>query len=175
MITLIAIMGMVILVSILGTLVEKCMKKGDERWKKYLTVFSITNSIKFMFRKSKNNERIKIIAGLRAFAFLGITFYSMAFALMGAPSMPQPSDLGRYIKVMFFFYDLWLAISGFYLSCELYKYWSKDSSVKNILFTFLRKLLKTTLISTIAIIGINALAYSKTVTPLWSLAYSNFL
>lgn len=136
--------------------------------------FSFKSSINFMFNESKNNERIKIVAGLRAFAFLGMTFYNLAFGLMEAPSMPQPSVLTKQLAISYFFFDLWLIISGFYLSFELFKYWSKDESIKNIIYTVLRKILKIFAVSCLAVLLINSIIYSNRPSPLWVLAKNYF-
>lgn len=127
-----------------------------------------------MFSESKNNERIKIVAGLRAFAFLGMTFHNLAFGLMEAPSMPQPSPLPKHLAFCYFFFDVWLAISGFYLSFELFKYWSKDESIKNIIYTLFRRIVKIITVSCVTVLIFNAIVYSNKTSPLWTLAYKYF-
>lgn len=165
---------MIVLLTLMSTIIENCKTIKNEKWRKLISYFSFRSSINFMFSESKNNERIKIVAGLRAFAFLGMTFCNLAFGVMGSPSIPQPSTLTTQLAISYFFFDVWLCISGFYLSFELFKYWSKDESIKNIAYTVLRKILKIVTISCVAILGFNAIVYSNKTSPLWALAYNYF-
>jgi peptidoglycan/LPS O-acetylase OafA/YrhL len=72
-----------------------------------------------------NNERIKVLVGLRAYAFLGMTLFNLTFALLKIPSLPEKPTAEVYFLSFYFFFDIWFMISGFCLSFELSKQWNK--------------------------------------------------
>jgi hypothetical protein len=90
-----------------------------------IEVFSLQNSLIYFLHNSSNNERIKIIVGLRAFSFLGMTLFNLMFALVRIPSLPEIPKAEKYFVSFYFFFDIWLMINGFYLALELSRQWNK--------------------------------------------------
>lgn len=61
---------------------------------------------------------------------------------------------------LYYMFDLWLGISGFYFAFELEKLWLKRSSKKIVFYTFVRKVAKTLIITAICAIALQAMLHS---------------
>lgn len=142
---------------------------------------SIKSSFMFIFNRSKSIERINVIAGLRAFSFLGMTLYNIAFLLTTSPSLPQPSQISTGVQSIYFCFDVWLMIAGFYYSFQLCKNWSKSQNMKILFYIMMRKVIKIVSLSALVIILTNAIVYglsgnpdNSSNGPLWFLTWSYF-
>jgi hypothetical protein len=112
--------------------------------------------------------------GLRALAFLGMTLFNLTFALSKIPSSPTSPIVQKHLMSLYYSFDLWLMLSGFYLSLGLCKQYCRDKHPKVVLLAFLRRFLKLVILSAVSIVCINFLIHSAHSGPIWSLTLTSF-
>ena len=107
------------------------------------------------------------MVGLRCWAFICMCIYNISSVLLKTPTYLSLSNLHSLLAIFYYSFDIWLFISGFYLSFELSRNWSKLRSQKLVLDFLLRKLIKTFILNLLINIIIKGILIPLGAGPLW--------
>lgn len=90
-------------------------------------------------KNDANSGRVKVFSGLKTISLVGIIVTHFSMVAYFAPATSIHLSEQGYFYVLFYFFDIWLMISGFFLSYLLLKQFSKLRSVKVLLLKMLRR------------------------------------
>lgn len=111
--------GLLLLLCIVSTLLKIYFKRIKYK-KEHLLIecFSLQNTIRLLSYKRNNlYDEIRVFSGIKFISFMGIVLAHMLILLMRAPS--TQFKLNSQIQLfypLFYSVDVWLSISGFFLS-----------------------------------------------------------
>ena len=160
---------------VLGVYMVGCCVAGGldsyQKWmrmrrSKVIECFSLVHSLRLITQRSSSNERLKMMVGLRAWAFVFMTIYNTSSILLKTPSYKSSNRLATILAIFYYSFDIWLFVSGFYLSFELCRSWN---TLKQVWFFLLRKFLKFFLLNLIVYSLIRCLLIPTGSGPLWNI------
>lgn len=113
-----------------------------DRHYKIVEIFSLCTTIKMLQTRSEpTTDRIKIFSGLKVLSLLGIMLTHVALIVYLAPITEiEPSSAAYF--ALFYCIDVWLMISGFFLSYLLMKQYAKLQSIRILLLKIARRFLR---------------------------------
>lgn len=105
--------------------------------------FSLQNTVRLLSYNNNTEDTIRVFGGLKFLSFIGILFAHTVILVFRAPSTQvKENNNTQYFYIFFYFIDIWLMISGFFLSYIALKQYSNFMSVKVHLFRILRRFLR---------------------------------
>ena len=108
-------------------------------------IFSIFTTFKLLeSRSERNKERVKTFSGIKVISLIAILLTNIGRLVSEAPttSIIAEDSYDGSIFLLFYGVDIWLLISGFFISYILLKQYAKQPSKKNLLFKIVRRFLR---------------------------------
>ena len=140
-----AFIAMLIIACLVSTLLKIYFKKIKYK-KEHLLIecFSLQNTIRLLFYKHNNlYDEIRVFSGVKFISFMGIVLSHMLILLMRAPSTQfKENSQIQLLYPLFYSIDIWLSISGFFLSYISLKQYLEFSSIKIHLLRIARRFLR---------------------------------
>ena len=109
-----------------------------------LECFSLQNTIRLLsYNRNNLYDEIRVFSGVKFLSFMGIVLSHMLILLMRAPStqFKENSKIHMFYP-LFYSIDVWLSISGFFLSYIALKQYEEFKSVKIHLLRIVRRFLR---------------------------------
>lgn len=118
-ILVLCVLGLLFLLCIMSSLLKIYFKRIKYK-KEHLVIecFSLQNTIR-MLSYNRNNlyDEIRVFSGVKFISFMGIVLSHMLILLMRAPSTQfRKNSQIQIFYPLFYSVDVWLSISGFFLS-----------------------------------------------------------
>ena len=111
---------------------------------KMIEIFSIFTTFKLLeSRSERNKERVKTFSGIKVISLIAILLTNIGHLVSDAPTTSIYGDnYNGAIFLLFYGVDIWLMVSGFFISYILLKQYAKLKSKKILLLKIARRFLR---------------------------------
>ena len=107
-------------------------------------IFSIFTTFRLLeSRSERNQERVKTFSGIKVISLMAIILTNIGHLVSDAPTTSLYEDVDNgAVFLLFYGVDIWLLVSGFFISYILLKQYNKLKSTKILLLKIVRRFLR---------------------------------